>query len=333
MTSDLDALLTPISDGSTGPDLAYDPDRHAIEQAFDVSVSIDASGNADASADVDWRAIIRAIKDQAGRTKDVWLAVYLARAGARAGDVGVVVLGLEYLAGLIEQYWAEVHPQLPEYGFQGRKGACDTLASYREFVGPLERIPLFHHDRHGSYTGADLQRFHRGGETEEGYGPFRAALADGGETALRAAGPRIAAIEAAVRRTDAVLVTEAGTESGTNFAPVYQLLTGISAAIRGFLPEPIIFEDEGPEPDEPEADVLAAGGKNVAAVIRNRDDVRHALDLLVDYYGRAEPSSPVPLLLARARAWVELSFIDVLGDIAPAALADARMLLETRGTS
>jgi type VI secretion system protein ImpA len=330
MTTDVETLLAALPDGGTGPDLAYDPQRHAIEQAFDVSVSIDASGAADAKAEPDWRAIVRAIEDQAGRTKDVWLAVYLTRAGARAGDLDGVALGLEYLAGLVERYWSDVHPQLGEYGFQGRKGACDTLASFREFVGPLERIPLFDHVRHGAYTGADLQRFHRGGEAEEGYGAFRAALADGGEAALKAVGPRIDAIKATVHRTDAVLVTQAGTETGTNFAPIYGVLAAIGAAIRVFVPEEIIVEDEWIDTDEQEMPEAASKAKTIAAVVRDRDDVRRMLDLLVDYYARHEPSSPVPLLLTRARAWVELNFMDVLGDIAPVALTDAKMLLEFR---
>jgi type VI secretion system protein ImpA len=133
-----------------------------------------------------------------------------------------------------------------------------------------------------------------------------------------------------VHRTDAVLVIQAGTETGTNFAPIYGVLAAIGAAIRVFVPEEIIVEDEWIDTDEQEMPEAASKAKTIAAVVRDRDDVRRMLDLLVDYYARHEPSSPVPLLLTRARAWVELNFMDVLGDIAPVALTDAKMLLEFR---
>lgn len=334
MTIDIEALLAPLEhDGAAGPDLAYDPQRHAIETAFDVPVSVDASGIIDDVSVADWRSIVAAIEDQGSRTKDVWLAVYLARAGARAGRLDWIQAGADYLAGLVERYWPDVHPQLGEYGFQGRKGACDTLANFREFIGPLQAVPLFRHVRHGSFSGADLQRFHRGGDVEDGYGAFRAALADGGEADLRTMAPRIAAIEAAIHRTDAVLVAEAGNESGTNFAGVYEVLAAIGSAIRAFAPDlPLAVEDAG-NPLGEGGDTLERSGNTALAAVRNRDDVRRALGLIIDYYRVQEPSSPVPLLLTRAQAWVESSFLDVLGDVAPGALADVRMLLEVRDPS
>ena len=46
-----------------------------------------------------------------------------------------------------------------------------------------------------------------------------------------------------------------------------------------------------------------------------------ALDRICDYYSRNEPSSPVPLLLKRARRLATGSFVDILRDLAPDALA------------
>src|ERR1700754_936410 len=206
MALDLEKLLAPIAgDDPAGPDLAYDPQRHQIEQAFDTSVSIDASGVAESAGDIDWRVIIAAIADQSERTKDVWLPVYLCRAGARAGQLAAVETGAQALAGLLESFWDHAHPRLEDYGFLGRKGACDTLASFREFVGPLGRVVLMEHSRLGRFTADDLIRFHRGGEGEEGYGPFRAALAEGAQEGLGDAAIRLHAIQDAFRRSDALL--------------------------------------------------------------------------------------------------------------------------------
>jgi type VI secretion system protein ImpA len=55
-------------------------------------------------------------------------------------------------------------------------------------------------------------------------------------------------------------------------------------------------------------------------------DVIVTLDKIIDYYRANEPSSPVPLLLQRAKRLVSVGFIDILRDIAPDALAQAEMV-------
>ena len=71
--------------------------------------------------------------------------------------------------------------------------------------------------------------------------------------------------------------------------------------------------------------------QGIPTMLRSRDDVLRVIDLAVDYYRRSEPHSPVPLLLGRAREWVQRDFLEVLEDIAPNALGDARQLLHFRG--
>jgi len=168
MALDVEKLLAPVSeDEPAGPDLAYDAGRQAIEQAFETSISIDSSGEEAAASEVDWRQVINNITAQSAQTKDVWLAVYLARAGAMSGDMETVEGGVKYLAGLLEQYWPSVHPQLEEYGFQGRKGPCDSLAGLPQFINPLTRMKILRHARLGEYSGADFERFRSGGDGED----------------------------------------------------------------------------------------------------------------------------------------------------------------------
>lgn len=329
MALDLESLLAPVSDADrAGPDLAYDPQRHEIEQAFEVSVSIDTNGGSAMETDIDWRRIIAAIADQSSRTKDVWLAVYLCRAGARAGNLELVELGAGYLAGLIQRFWDETHPRLDEYGVEGRTGACDTLASFREFIGPLRAVTLVEHPRHGSFTGDDLYRFERSGDSEPGYGAFRATLEEAASVErLASAVTRLDTIETLFRDVDSALAARAGVGAGASFAAVYQALEEIRGAGRSFLPKPEIAEEELADlPSEPDAD-----GRRLTGAVRTRQDVVRVIDLAIDYYRRSEPHSPVPLLLGRAREWVNRDFMEVLEDIAPNAVPDVRQLLNFRG--
>jgi type VI secretion system protein ImpA len=331
MTLDLDSLLAPVSETDpAGPDLAYDPERQEIEQAFDASVSIDASGAEEAQRAVDWRAIVAAIVAQSARTKDVWLPIYLCRAGAQSGSLETVAVGAQYLAGLLETFWDQAHPSLEDYGFQGRKGACDTLASPREFVGPLRRLVLLRHPRFGEFTGEDLDAFRRGGETEELYGPFRAALAEAEPGLLAEVVQQLDAIRNGLRRADEALMRHGDTGNSTNFKPAYETLDTIRAAAVALGGAPAA--DDTPIEAAADGEVAPATGPAQSGIVRveSREDVVRVLDLAIDYYRRREPASPVPLLLERARAWAPLDFLAVLEDIAPNAMADAQHILKFR---
>jgi type VI secretion system protein ImpA len=331
MTLDLDSLLAPVSDADpAGPDLAYDPQRQEIDQVFDASVSIDASGAEDAKRMVDWRAIIAAIVAQSARTKDVWLPVYLCRAGVLAGALETTAVGAQYLAGLLETFWDQAHPGLEEYGFQSRKGACDTLATQREFIGPLRRLVLLSHPRFGAFTCEDLETFRRSGEANERYGPFRAALAETDPDLLTQVVAWLDALHDGLRRADEALMRHGEIGASTNFKATYEALSAIRAAALTL----------GGSPAVEEAPVEAIDGELVAGTapqgpagrVESRDEVVRLLDRVIDYYRRCEPNSPVPLLLERARAWAPLDFLAVLEDIAPNAVPDANHILKFRRT-
>ena len=74
----------------------------------------------------------------------------------------------------------------------------------------------------------------------------------------------------------------------------------------------------------------AAAASMPTGEIRNRADVLKALDRICDYYTDHEPSSPVPLLLARVRGLVDKNFIDILKDLAPNGLSEASELFVSR---
>lgn len=337
MALDVESLLAPVSDEApAGPDLAYDPERYEIEQAFESSVSIDLTGEEAAGAEVDWRKVVRGIEAQGAKTKDVWLAVYLCRAGARMGDLETVEAGAEYLAGLFERFWDTVHPTLEEYGVQGRKGACDSLARIAEFIGPLRRTPLLRHPRLGVYSGEDFERFRANGEAEDGYGMFRAALEETPPEALEEIAARLDAVAGAIRRADGVLTANSEGGGATNFQPTYEALAEIKRAVMAYGPSPTA-EDLGAAPDTVEPSAAAegaaapsAGGPRIGGKVESRDDVLKALDAIADYYRRKEPASPVPLVLQRAREWVNLDFLEVLEDIAPGSLDEARKVLTSQ---
>jgi type VI secretion system protein ImpA len=75
---------------------------------------------------------------------------------------------------------------------------------------------------------------------------------------------------------------------------------------------------------------VAAGAAGLGEIASRQDAIR-AMDAIVVFFRKNEPSSPVPLLLDRAKRLVSKSFLEVLEDIAPESLAQVRQLGGIRG--
>jgi type VI secretion system protein ImpA len=54
----------------------------------------------------------------------------------------------------------------------------------------------------------------------------------------------------------------------------------------------------------------------IAGEVHSRDDVVKMLDKICTYYEQNEPSSPVPLLMQRARRLVTMNFMEIMKDLA-----------------
>jgi type VI secretion system protein ImpA len=66
------------------------------------------------------------------------------------------------------------------------------------------------------------------------------------------------------------------------------------------------------------------GGAMAVGAIKSRQDAIRALEAVAEFFRRNEPSSPIPLIVDRAKRLVSKDFLEVLGDIAPDAVSTAR---------
>jgi type VI secretion system protein ImpA len=68
------------------------------------------------------------------------------------------------------------------------------------------------------------------------------------------------------------------------------------------------------------------GGRAALGEIASREDIVRALDKMCDYFQRHEPSSPVPLLLRRAQRLIAKDFMEILRDLTPDGVQQARFI-------
>ena len=82
------------------------------------------------------------------------------------------------------------------------------------------------------------------------------------------------------------------------------------------------------------AAVAVAGGGPVTAKalksVATRDEALHLLDIVIRYYEQYETSSPLSLMLVRARKLADKSFLEILQELAPDGVFQAQSIVQSR---
>jgi type VI secretion system protein ImpA len=60
--------------------------------------------------------------------------------------------------------------------------------------------------------------------------------------------------------------------------------------------------------------------------IKSREDVSRAIDAICGYYEEHEPSSPIPIFMARCKRLVMMGFVDIVRELLPDALSQVDVL-------
>jgi type VI secretion system protein ImpA len=68
----------------------------------------------------------------------------------------------------------------------------------------------------------------------------------------------------------------------------------------------------------------ASGGGAMPDRLTNRKEVERCLDLIIEFYERTEPSSPLPLMAKRLRRMVPMDFMELMAELAPSGLKEFR---------
>ncbi len=104
------------------------------------------------------------------------------------------------------------------------------------------------------------------------------------------------------------------------------------AALAAAEPEGEIMNGEAvsaPHADHPTGTTNGSGRSAAVTLperLGSRDDVVKCLDLVIAFYDRTEPSSPIPHLARRVRRMVHMDFVELMEDLAPSGLKEFRLL-------
>jgi type VI secretion system protein ImpA len=270
------------------------------------------------------------IRDKAfealAKSKDLRLLATLGTALLRTDGMPAFSETLNVASQWLEMYWTQTYPLVDEDAIL-RLNALNCFADPMAVVDAVRRLPLVSSRQHGTFSLRDIDIVTRqlapiDGDTQADDNQLNAAFASMPIDQLTQLQGSVVAAVASLHKIDATMRDAAGSESTPNFSPLEAQLARMNQVLRAQL----ALRPEGTsEPGaDPVAEVEAGGGVSAPGVVKSRQDAIRALDAVAEFFKRTEPSSPIPLFLARAKRLVSKDFLEVLADIAPEAVAQAR---------
>jgi type VI secretion system protein ImpA len=344
---DLEALIAPVSESApAGGNLEYEPEFAALEEAA-LGKREQQIGNATIPGEPPNFSVLFARSiELLKRSKDLRIAGHLTRAAIEKHSFAGLHQGLTLTRQLLQKYWATLHPQLdPDDGNDPtmRISALSALVS-QDLLSSLRAAPLVVSQVAGPIS---LRHFaSASGEVPQAgdTGKVDMALLDAGfrEVQLPVLQRLATTLESA--RSELKGVGEAFQAGAGNSGPdlsaldrvLYQAQSIVRPRLAARSAEDAAGQSAGgpgsangqpsPEPNGSGGAAPAPVAAPPSGAIRNRDDVVMLLDKICGYYERHEPSSPLPLLLQRCRRLAALSFLDIVKDLAPAALQQVEVI-------
>lgn len=323
---DLPLLLTAISSTSPcGEDLEYDAAYLHLERAAQGQPERSMGDSILPAEPPDWRSIQQQSLDLLQRSKDLRITHFLLQSSLALDGLRGLSNVLTLISELLKQYWPDLHPRLdadddndPTVRINALAGLTGdtTVRLLRESIltrsrtfGPVSLRAAANASGLQSFAGENL-----GAEQLAG------AMLDSDPEQLEAVRTALTEARSAAEAIEQQVSEQVGAAHGVDLGPLKQPLKMALQILGQFAPQspdslpPEIagelvatFEEGSP----------AAAPMRVSTEIGNRDEVLRSLDRILGYYARHEPSSPLPVLLNRAKNLVNADFAAIVRNLIP----------------
>lgn len=300
----------------------------------------------------DWRAVKKQALEYLEKTRDVKLICVLAQSVLNTEGIFKFEQCLAGLAVQVTDHWQEIFPSLDEDDGDPleRISALGHLSDKDFVINVIRKLPLANSKVLGKVSLQTIDRAMGSGvakkegdlEIPQIIGIFKESDPEQNTATYTAVNQCIVHLNA----INKAFIEQAGNEYSVNFDAILDILTHLANSLKkyGNLHLEVVTQgddnsDTSDSTDSPEASQQAGGSvstpssKNSHAnfdggnmKLSSRSDVAECFDLILSYYQEYEPSSPVPILIGRAKKLVNSGFLDIVKDIFPGALEDVQKL-------
>ncbi|HWL56736.1 MAG TPA: type VI secretion system ImpA family N-terminal domain-containing protein [Paracoccus sp. (in: a-proteobacteria)] len=359
-------FLAPIpGPDSAGLDLRNDMRFMALERALDgasraVREDQVRKGNTGDVA-LDWARLMAEAESLAEAGRDLRLLVIVARLMTNMRGPAGLAEGLDLLADAVENWWESLHPALRD-GDNPRASALRRINALHQIenadagiLGDLAYNSLLTPRGLAVVTGADLEAASITQGMLEAEGATGLSAAEQANraadhevrvnrvmTSCRAcrdqAAEEVAAVEeglgnaiAALQRLETALAARVGSDPPVRFLELGKVLGRMQATLAAPGGRPAVVATEA-LPDGAEGGGAVPAGLPIApaaglpARLTSRAEVEACLDLIIEFYQRSEPASPLPDLARRMRRMVPMTFLQLIEEIAPGGVKEFRSI-------
>jgi len=314
-------LLASLGDEAPcGADLSYDPAFVALEEAARGKAEQQFGDTVIPAQEPDWRAVNDQALELGRRTRDLRVAVLLARSGARLHGAAAFAHGLSLTAGLLERHWDRLHPALDAEDHNDptmRLNALDPLAAADGGLADLRAAAIG-----SARPGLTVRLIELAAGKAEPLPGENAPSPEGVQQALQAAEAASPGLLATLRQAHAdakrieAVLSDKTPGRGPELRPLLTLTHALASAASvaaGSVAMADAGESAGSSP--PGVAVRAAPGS-----LQSREDVIRLLDRACEWLESNEPTNPAPLLIRRAQRLMGKSFLEIIRDLAPAGI-------------
>lgn len=341
MTIDVEALVQPIApDAPSGEDLEYDGAFLEFERIAQRKPEQQFGDTIIPAEEPDWREVQRLALELLGRTKDVRVASRLLSALLHCSGLVGFGAGLNLLRLLLERHWDSIHPKLDPDDDNDPTMRINALVAIQDpdtVLKPLREATLARATGLGAVAFRDILIARNEIPAPAGTEPLQpaaieAVFSGAAPDEIEASARAVHGASADLRALEDFVAQQVGTQKAPDLSPLGRVLREMDRVLSEHAERlGLSGETAGSNASDAGADeqervgASALGGQPGAAPrlsgeVRDRADVARALDSVIRYYERVEPSSPVPILLRRAKRLVPMSFLQAVSDLAPEGL-------------
>ena len=356
----LEGILLPVSEENpSGESLRYHAVYDEIKEARRADRN-DEQGQWKTELKVaDFRKVIELVEPiLENQSKDLQLAVWLSEALIKQHGFTGLRDGLKMVAGLQDNFWETLYPEIDEGDEEGRANAVSWLDENSAFI--VKEIPLTQTEPFGFFSYEDSKRFDfpdnidiLPSADQERY----KKLQEQADAERRVTGEMWRKARSNSRRVfyeeTAVVIDECWAaynelnrvieeKFDRNQAPGLNELKRSLDLIQTLVKK-LLEDKRAEEPDESDAvegadqegggEAGAAAGtgggiSTVGGAVQNRKDALKRLSDLAVFFNKTEPHSPISYLIQRAVTWGEMSLERLLMDV----IKDDSVMSELRQT-
>ncbi len=330
-------------DSPSGENLEYDPTFTEMELVALPGEERQVGDTVVEAEPPDYRELAEKSLAVLEQSHDLRAAVFLADAVLHTEGMAGFADVTTYIRGCLEQYWPTCHPELDAdddddpvmriNAVQDLSGQPDGLGGPSPVYRSLRRAPLTDSRSFGRLSLRDMEIAEGIITAPEGMdnvpdpATVSAAFQDTDDEHLAGLLAAVQLAEENVKAISAVF-DEQTPGQGPELTGLIKLLYQIRRRVAehsGADQTEDAEADEDTDSDAP-AGAAAVAARGGVGGINSPNDVSNALDRIIAYYRRAEPSSPVPLILERAKRLVNADFLTIMQDMAPQGVDNVHLI-------